>query len=37
MNIEGTQVINYLKASDLHKALILNFGSPDLQFKRYIN
>ena len=36
-NIEEAQVINYLKASGLHKALIINFGAESLQFKRYIN
>jgi len=31
---EEAQVINYLKASNLHRALLLNFGSKSLQHKR---
>ncbi len=36
-NLSGTekaQVINYLKASNLHRALLLNFGSSSLQYQR---
>ena len=36
-NIEEAQVINYLKATGFHKALIFNFGSSSLQFKRFLN
>lgn len=31
------QVLNYLKATDLKLGLLLNFGSPSLQYKRLIN
>lgn len=33
---EEAQVINYLKASNLHRALLLNFGSKSLQHKRLV-
>jgi len=33
---ENAQVINYLKASNLHKALLLNFGTKSLQHKRLV-
>ncbi len=38
-NISGTeeaQVINYLKASRKNKALLLNFGTNQLQYKRLV-
>ena len=34
--IEEAQVINYLKASRLNKAILLNFGSPRLDYKRLV-
>jgi GxxExxY protein len=38
-NMSGTeesQVINYLKATGLKKALLLNFGKPSLDYKRFV-
>ncbi len=35
-SIEESQVINYLKATGLHRALLLNFGVPHLEHKRYV-
>jgi GxxExxY protein len=34
--IENAQAINYLKASGLKKAILLNFGTPSLEYKRVV-
>ena len=34
--VEEAQVINYLKATNLNRALLLNFGAPSLQHKRLV-
>jgi GxxExxY protein len=35
--IEEAQILNYLKATGLPVGLIVNFGSPQLEWKRYVN
>ena len=33
---ETSQVLNYLKASNFPVALLINFGAPELEFKRFV-
>ncbi len=35
--IEKAQILNYLKATNLPLGLIINFGTPQLEWKRYVN
>jgi GxxExxY protein len=34
--VEEAQVIHYLKATGLKRALLLNFGAPKLEYKRFV-
>ena len=33
---DEAQVLNYLKATGFHRALLINFGAPSLQYKRLV-
>ncbi|MHB1426344.1 MAG: GxxExxY protein [Gemmataceae bacterium] len=34
--VEESQLLNYLKATRLERGLLLNFGRPSLEFKRFV-
>ena len=34
--VDESQVLNYLKATGMKRALLLNFGRPSLEFKRLV-
>ena len=36
-NTEAGQIINYLKATRLTRGLLINFGAPALEYKRFIH
>ena len=35
--VEEAVILNYLKASKHHTALLLNFGAPSLEFRRFVS
>lgn len=35
--VEQAHILNYLKASGLETGLVLNFGAPSLEYKRFIH
>jgi GxxExxY protein len=35
-SVEEAQLLNYLKATDLKRGLLINFGAPSLQYKRMV-
>jgi len=35
-SVEVSQVLNYLKATSLERGLLINFGTPSLQHKRFV-
>ena len=34
--VEESQVLNYLKAAKLNRGLLINFGAPSLEYKRFV-
>jgi GxxExxY protein len=35
-NMHKSQLFNYLKVSEFHLGLLINFGTPSLQYKRFV-
>ena len=35
-SVHEAQILNYLKASDIQVGLLLNFGKPKLQYRRFV-
>jgi len=35
--IEQAQILNYLKAAGMSTGLILNFGTPSLEYRRFVS
>ncbi len=35
-SIEEAQLLNYLKATGVERGLLINFGAPSLQYKRFV-
>ncbi len=36
-DVETAQVLHYLKATGFERALLINFGTPRLEYRRYVN
>jgi GxxExxY protein len=35
-SVHEAQILNYLKASSIHVGLLMNFGKPKLQYRRFV-